>query len=453
MSRNEKLKWGITVLFPLLFFLIPVSETFTGQMRLFFVVTCMVIMVMAFELAPIIVPSLAFPLLYIITGLAGPKVAFSAWLSPSPWMTLAGLVMANILNSTGLLKRGAYWGVIKSGATYNGILYALLIVGIVFNLFVPGQALIPMALLTFSVCQALNLEKSKESSGIMLAGFFGATLPMYFFYSSHFVMFQSVGMSVTDVTISWMTFLFHNLPLIPWAFLVIFMVSKLLKPGKVVSGKEEFQRELDAMGPMTAREKKAVVICIAMIVMLVTNTIHNIQPAWVLMLFVCICFIPGIGIGTKESVENVNYPFIFLVTGCMAIGEVSGSLGIGAWISNMLIPILSQSGTTFTLICAWLLAFVMNFLLSPLAIASTFTAPLTQMALDLSINPLTFYYSMMQGADQILLPYEWPYFMVFFSFGLISMKDFFKVYSTKLVVGFLYFVVVLIPFWHLIHLL
>lgn len=453
MGKNEKLKWAAAVLLPLVFFLIPLSETFTGQMRLFFVVTFMVIMVMALELAPIIVPSLAFPLLYIITGLAAPKVAFSSWLSPSPWMTLAGLVMANILNSTGLLKRGAYWGVIKSGATYNGILYALLVAGIVFNLFVPGQALIPMALLTFSVCQALNLEKSKESSGIMLAGFFGATLPMYFLYSSHFVMFQSVGMSVTDVTVPWLTFIFHNLPLIPWAFLVIFMVSKLLKPERTISGKEEFKRELAAMGPMSVREKKAVLLCIALIIMLVTNTVHNIQPAWILMLFVCISFLPGIDIGTKESVEKVNYPFIFLVTGCMAIGEVSSSLGIGAWISNMLIPVLAQSGTTITLVCAWLLAFVMNFLLSPLAIASTFTAPLTQIALDMSINPLTFYYSMMQGADQILLPYEWPYFMVFFSFGLITMKDFFKVYSTKLVAGFLYFIVVLIPFWHLIHLL
>ena len=453
MSKSERIKWMVTILVPLSLFLVPVNETFTVSMRLFFVVTLLAIMVMAFELAPIIVPSLAFPLLYILTGLAKPNVAFSAWLSPSPWMTLAGLIMANILNSTGLLKRGAYWGVIKSGGTYKGILYALMVVGMVFNLFVPGQALIPMALLTFSVCQALGLEKSRASSGIMMAGFFGATIPMYFFYSSHFVMFQSVGMSVTDVTISWAHFLFQNLPLIPWAFIVIFMITKLLKPEREIAGKEGFQKELSAMGPMTVREKKAVVLCIAMIIMLVTNTVHNIQPAWILMMFVCISFLPGIGIGTKESVENVNYTFIFLVTGCMAIGEVSNSLGIGTWISNLLMPVMTHSSTTIVLVCAWLLAFVMNFILSPLAIASTFTVPLTQLALSLSMNPLPFYYAMIQGADQILLPYEWPYFMVFFSFGLITMKDFFKMYSAKLVASFLYFIVILIPFWHLIHLL
>lgn len=453
MSKSLKWKWAAAIFLPLLILLVPVSETFTGQMRLFFVITLIVIMIMAMELAPIIVPSLAFPLLYILFGLAEPKVAFSSWLSPSPWMTLAGLIMANILNSTGLLKRGAYWGVMKSGATYKGILYALMLAGIVFNLFVPGQALIPMALLTYSICQALDLKKSRASAGIMLAGFFAATIPMYFIYSSHFVMFQSVGMTVTDVSIPWLEFIFQNLPLIPWAFIVIFMVSKLLKPEKEINGKTYFKEELKSMGPMTSREKKAILICLALIALLVTNTVHHIQPAWILMLFVCISFIPGIGIGDKESLENVNYPFIFLVTGCMAIGEVSNSLGIGVWISNMLVPVMTNCGSTMMLVCAWLLAFVMNFILSPLAIASTFTAPLTQLALDLSINPLTFYYAMIQGADQLLLPYEWPYFMVFFSFGLISMKDFFKVYSTKLIVSFLYFIAVMIPFWHLIHLL
>lgn len=449
---DKRVKWIGSIALPLLIFLVPVSGTFTAEMRLFFVVTLMVIAVMAFDLTPMIVPSLAFPLVYIITGLASPKVAFSAWLTVNPWMMIGGLIMANILNSTGLLKRGAYWGVIKSGATYQGILFALLIAGMVFNLFIPGQALIPMALITYSVCQALKLEKSRESTGIMMAGFFGATLPMYFFYSSHFVMFQSVGMSVTDVSVSWAGYLLHNLPVVPWAFFVVFMVSRLLKARKAINGKEYFQKELDAMGPMSAKEKRALAVCAALVLCLVTNSIHNIQPAWILMLFVCISFLPGINIGSQESIENVNWSFIFLSAGCMAIGEVSNVLGVGAWISNLLVPFMSQCGKSMVLVCAWLLGFIMNFLMSPLAIASTFSVPLTKLAMDLSINPLTMYYSMIQGADQILLPYEWPYFMVFFSFGLITMKDFFKVYGTKLVLSFLFFILILVPYWNLIQL-
>lgn len=448
---DKRIKWAASLLLPLLIFLVPVSEAFTGQMRLFFVVTLVVIAVMAPELTPMIVPALAFPLLYILTGLAAPKTAFSTWLTVNPWMLIGGLMMANILNGTGLLKRGAYWGVIKSGATYQGILYALLIAGIVCNLFIPGQALIPMALITYSVCQALGLEKSRASSRIMLAGFFGATIPMYFFYSSHFVMFQSVGMSVTDVSVSWAGYLFHNLPLVPWAFFVVFLVSRLLKAEKEINGKAYFQKELDAMGPMSSREKRAVAVCIALVLCPVTNSLHKIQPAWILMLFVCISFLPGIDIGNKESVEQVNWSFVFLSAGCMAIGEVSNALGVGAWLSSMLVPFMSRCGNAMVLVCAWLLAFIMNFLMSPLAIAATFSAPLTKLAMDLSINPLTLYYSMIQGADQILLPYEWPYFLVFFSFGLISMKDFFKVYSIKLIISFLFFIAVMIPWWNLIH--
>ena len=53
----------------------------------------------------------------------------------------------------------------------------------------------------------------------------------------------------------------------------------------------------------------------------------------------------------------------------------------------------------------------------------------------------------------MLLPYEWPFVMVFFSFGLIPMKDFIKLFSIKTVVNFIYFLVILIPFWKLIHLI
>lgn len=454
IDKSSGLKWLITLLAPICVLLVPTSATFTSDMRLFFVLTLLIILIMAFELTPLIVPSLAFPLVYLISGLAPANVVFAPWLNAAPWMTISGLILASIISGTGLLKRGAFWCIVKSGCSYNGILYALMFAGILFNLFIPGQALVPMAVLTFSICQALELGKSTESAGIMLAGFFGATIPMFFFYSSHFVMFQSVGMAVTDVSISWIDYFFQNIMLVPWAFIVIFMVTKVLKPKKdIKSAAGYFKREYDGLGAWKPEEKRAAILCIALILLLVTNNIHKIQAAWIFMLLVCVSFLPGINIGTKESLEKVNYPFIFLITGCMAIGEVSNLLGIGKWISDMLMPVIAHGNTAVILAVAWFLAFAMNFILSPIAIAATFTAPLTQIALDLSINPLVFYYSMIQGAAQVLLPYEWPFVMVFFSFGLIPMKDFVKLFSIKTVVNFIYFLVILIPFWKLIHLI
>lgn len=453
ITKLQGIKWLIAVFLPLVLLFMPVSETFTREMRLFFVLTAICILVMAFELTEMIIPAFALPLFYILSGLGTPDVVFKPWLGIVPWLNLFGLMFAGILLSTGLLTRVAYWCIIKTGATYNGILYALMAAGILFNLVIPGNTLLPMATLTFSICEALNLGKSKESAGIMLAGFFGSIIPGYMIYSNNFVMFQGIGMSVTDVSIPWLTYLFHNITLLPYSFIIIFMLTKLLKPDVEIKGKAYFIEEYKKLGKLKLNEKKAAFLSLLLFVMFLTSSIHNIQPAWIFLILILISFLPGINIGTKESIASVNYSFIFLITGCMAIGEVSSTLGVGQWISDMMLPIISGSNIWVILIIVWLLAFALNFLLTPVAIAAVVTAPLTQMALNLSISPFIIYYALMQGSCQIVFPYEWPFAFLFFSFGLIPLKEFIKVFSVTAVINFIYFVVIMIPFWHLIGLI
>lgn len=187
--------------------------------------------------------------------------------------------------------------------------------------------------------------------------------------------------------------------------------------------------------------------------MFLTSGIHKIQPAWIFLILIIASFLPGINIGTKESISSVNYTFIFLITGCMSIGEVSSVLGVGQWISNLMMPLISESNIWVILMIVWLLAFGLNFLLTPVAIAAVVTAPLTQMALNLTISPFAIYYALMQGSSQIVFPYEWPFAFLFFSFGLIPLKQFIKVFSIAAVMNFIYFIVVMIPYWHLIGLI
>lgn len=453
ITKIQAVKWLIAVFAPLLMLLIPVTESFNAEMRLFFMLTAICILVMAFELTEMVLPALTLPLFYILSGLATPDVVFKPWLGLVPWLNLFGLMFAGILLDTGLLTRVAYWCIIKTGATYNGILYALMAAGILFNFVIPGNTLLPMATLTYSICMALELGKSKESAGIMLAGFFGSIIPGYMIYSNNFVMFQGVGMSVTDVSISWLTYLLHNITLLPYSFLVIFMLTKVLKPDVEIKGKDYFVGEYKKLGALKLTEKKAAFLSLALFLLFLTSGIHKIQPAWIFLILIIASFLPGINIGKKESFASVNYTFIFLITGCMSIGEVSSVLGVGQWISNLMMPLISQSNIWVILIIVWVLAFGLNFLLTPVAIAAVVTAPLTQMALNLAISPFAIYYALMQGSSQIVFPYEWPFAFLFFSFGLIPLKQFIKIFSITAVMNFIYFVAVMIPFWHLIGLI
>lgn len=87
------------------------------------------------------------------------------------------LIFANVLNRVGLLKRISYRCIMLFGGSYRGILIGLGVTGCVMQVIIPGQMTIPFAALSFGICTALGLGKSKASAGIMLTAAIAALLP------------------------------------------------------------------------------------------------------------------------------------------------------------------------------------------------------------------------------------------------------------------------------------
>ncbi len=118
-TRGQLIKLGITVLLPLLFFLIPTNETFTPELRLFFVITLMAIFAFATESLPQSGVALALPVLYIILNICPPEAAFRPWTSYIPWMCIGGLLLALILEKNrfaatpGLSLHSADWRLLQ----------------------------------------------------------------------------------------------------------------------------------------------------------------------------------------------------------------------------------------------------------------------------------------------------------------------------------------------------
>ena len=51
------------------------------------------------------------------------------------------------------------------------------------------------------------------------------------------------------------------------------------------------------------------------------------------------------------------------------------------------------------------------------------------------------------------MPYEYASYLIYFSFGLIYLKDFIKLFTVKTILNAIFMVVILIPYWHLIGLI
>ena len=450
LSKGDMVKWAFNIGLPVLVALIPCNDVFTMQMKLFFVSTLFAILCFAFETMNQTIVSMLLPLFWIFFKVAEPTVAFQPWTQYIPWMMLSGLLLANVLESSGLLARISYWCLVKTGGTYNGIIWGIALTAAFLTLFV-GNVLVPMAALTYGICLALNTGKSKASAGIMLTAAMGC-LVLNTVKMQGPVLMMGIGQSVTGPLefLGYFESFFVNAPVFLEYLLLVFVVTKIFKPEKPVAGKEFFQQKLDEMGKITVREIKCAAVLVFFLIYIMTKDIHGMSLEWGLAVVPLLVFLPVIGSATKEDVQRVNYGFVLFITACMGIGAVAGSLGIGKILVGIIMPILQgQSYYVFFLI-EWFLLVILNFVMTPLAMEAAFTIPLATLGTAIGLNPMAIYYFMMNAVDQIIMPYQYALYMLFFAFGIIHMKDFMKIMGIKMIVNFIMVFGLLLTWWKII---
>ena len=445
--------WICVIAAPIIVMLIPTQGVFTPQLRTFSAITLTAILLFAFNILPNFVVAVALPVSYMLLNVAEPNIAFAAWFSNIPWMFMGGFLLANVLERIGLLNRVAFWSLIKTGGTYSGILWGLAIAGIILNLIAPGKAYVPMAALSFGICKALNFEKSRESAGIMMGGFFASWFPTFFLYNPTFAIMPSLGKEVAPVQITWLQYFINNIPFVLWLAVCIFMVIKLCKPKKQIDIKDYAIQEYSKLGKVSLEEKKSIIVVSLLFIFMFTSDLHGIDVGWGFALIPLLFFIPGINVGKPVDISKINFTMAIFTTACLSIGHVANSLGIGQIIANAVLPLLQGKSVFFVIGAVWLVCVVAKIFLTPLATYATLTVPLTQIALSLGISPLVIYYTMNLSTTEILFPYQWALVLIFMGYNLTSGKDFTRIWGTKMVLSFVFVLAIAVPYWMLIGLI
>lgn len=457
MDKKTLIKWFVTLAIPLFLFLIPCGEVYTWKLKLFFVFTVMIIFMVAFEFFDALVPAMLLPTLYTVFGVVEAKVAFSSWTSTTLYMILGAFILTTVLDDSGLLSRIAYWVIRKSGGSYTGVLYGVFFAGITLAIVTFNSSYVIMVTLAYGICKAMGFGKSKESALVMMTGAMGALTVKVFIFNPVYVSLAEAGTQqfIPDFTIAWHHQLIYNFPAFIMAIVFIWVLTKLYKTKKIqfVGGKEYFESEYEKLGPMSLAEKKSVVILLAMMLFIVTNPIHGLPVAYGFMLFPWLFFMPGINVGTKESIKKVNFGVIFFAGACMSIGTVATTLGINTILSQAVTPILADKSPAVVLYAVLIIGTLSNLVLTPTAMMGCLTTPLVQISMDLGMSPWPAILTTIYSTDMIFLPHEVAVLLIFFGFGMMSMKDFIKLYSIKNLVVLILFGVLQIPYWYLIGLL
>lgn len=129
------------------------------------------------------------------------------------------------------------------------------------------------------------------------------------------------------------------------------------------------------------------------------------------------------------------------------IGVVANVTGAGQYIVNKALPLMSGTGTHGFLTIVFIFGIIVNFLLTPMAAMSSIAPLLSGIALGLGVTPLATTYAFYLGLDQLILPYEIGTYLIFYSMGYVTLKDFAKCGAAKMLVSIIFTLAIVIPWW------
>ena len=92
----------------------------------------------------------------------------------------------------------------------------------------------------------------------------------------------------------------------------------------------------------------------------------------------------------------------------------------------------------------------MNFLLTPLSATSTLSAPITELGVQMGIDPRLLYFSFQYGLDNLLFPYEYALYLYFYSSGYIRFKDMLVVMALRMILAGIFVAVIAMPYWRML---
>lgn len=451
-------QWAIVLILPLVVFFATQSGGFTIQQSTFYAITVVALTIWAMGLLSDTMVAVTLPVLYVVLNVAPARAIFAPWATDTGWVVYGGIIFAAIMMQTGLARRLALWAMHITGGSFNRLLIGVVLAGYLIGPAIPsvmGKAAL-VSTICVGICEALNLEKqSKAASAVILAGFISvATAKMAFLTGGADVTMYVKQMSQhLQYEISWGDYFIHNFPLaFVYSLLSIAVLIFVLRPKTESDSKAFIEESRAAMGPICTQERKGAALILLLVVLLMTDRWHGISTGWVLIILSLMAFLPPVGLMDDKKLQNLRFGPVFFVVGCMTIGSAAKATGVDVILANSLAPLLEGTSETGTVLMAYGAGTVLNFLLTPLAAFSAMTVPLTQLSVELGLNPIPVMYAFSYGLEQYIFPYEYAVLLFFYATGWVNLRHIMMVFAVRVIVAFIMLAALAIPYWKMLGL-
>lgn len=460
LSRNYSifLKWLIAIGIGVSLFYFPWNEAITTDIKLFISITVTFILIVCFDLLPTLLISMLLPCAYMLSGIADASVTLSPWTNTLMYLVTAGLILTNVLSDCGLLKRISLWFISKCGGSFTKLVFGLYFICLFMACICFVQAWLLMFTLAVALCKSMGYKAGdKEATVLMMSAFCGALCSTVYVYNPSYapLLQGAYEMAGLGASFHWYDVYLYMAPYILVCLLFIFILVKIYKVDKMTLTHDNtyIEHELHVMGRVTAKEKKAALALIFLVVFLLTSTWHKLDILYGFIIAVVYLYLPGINVGTKEACSKVNMGTIAFMVACMSIGVVGSKVGLDTIIADSFSQLLSDSSIYEILYTLFGLGALGNFVMTPLAILTSLLNPIVKIASSLNVHPLGAIYTLLASIDFYILPYENSWALVFFGLGMMKMKDFIKLNLLRSIMLTIALGLLFIPWWNLLSII
>ncbi|BAF59723.1 MAG: DASS family sodium-coupled anion symporter [Pelotomaculum sp.] len=400
-------------------------------------IALMVVVVIAWitEVIPIAIASLFFVFMQHVTGVSPQGTAVANFATPTLLFVVASFFMANALNMSGLSQRISMKLTILSGGNpKKALFYIMVATALISSVIsdVPACAAffpIGMALLEKNNCRlgSSNLGRAMMI-GIPFSSLIGGVATPA--GSSLNVLSLSLLKSTSNIEISFTQWSAIGIPVVIVTIPIVWKILTMIFPPEIerLAGIEDIHKEYAALGPVSAKEIKFLVIFAMMLITWFTEPYHKIPLPVSATIGAAFFFLPGIDLLTWENTkQRIGWDTILLIGAANSLGTSLWQSGAATWLAES--ALRGIQGASPLMVILFVVVFtILIHLLVPVnaAIVSIMVPTLASLAVGIGISPAFLIIPMgFTVSAAFLLPLD-PVPLITYASGHYKMTDYFK---------------------------
>ena len=398
--------------------------------------------------------------LFWMLGVARFETAFSGFGDTTPWFLFGAICFGLMGSKSGLARRLAYIVMQRIGCSYPRLLLGLIISNFLLTAIVPSgiARVVIMAAIAMGLIEAFGVDRrSNIARGMFVILVYQATIfDKMLIAGASSITARGAIERFGQVDVLWSRWFLAYVPCDILVMIVAWRLALWMYPPETASlpgGSEYLQREIRAMGPWSAAERRAALLMTGAIALWVTDFLHHIPAPMIGLGVGLLAIMPRIGVIDTEDVRRINYLPIFFVGAAVSLSNVLAQTKaldvLTTILFNWIQPFIGTSPLS-TLVLYWA-AFLYHIVIgNEIAMLATSIPPLMAYARQHGIDPLTLGMIWTFGAGPKLFMYESAVLVVGYSYGYFDNKDMLKVGAVLSVVTALILLLLVPLYWPLI---